>query len=71
MDWNAVSVDRYSALMNEDPRMPAFRGNPYRPLHCRMVVSEKKLHASRTYQERSSRSALNTRWWSASPAPTT
>jgi len=51
MDWNAISVDRYAALMNEDPRMPAFRGNPYRPLHCRMVVSEKKLHASRTYQE--------------------
>jgi DNA-binding CsgD family transcriptional regulator len=51
MDWNTVSVDRYAALMDEDPRMPAFRGNPYRPLHCRMVVSEKKLHASRTYQE--------------------
>ena len=51
MDWNSVSVDRYAALMDEDPRMPAFRSNPYRPLHCRMVVSEKKLHASRTYQE--------------------
>jgi DNA-binding CsgD family transcriptional regulator len=51
MDWNSISVDRYAALMDEDPRMPAFRGNPYRPLHCRMVVSEKKLHASRTYQE--------------------
>ena len=51
MDWNTVSVERYAALMDEDPRMPAFRGNPYRPLHCRMVVSEKKLHASRTYQE--------------------
>jgi DNA-binding CsgD family transcriptional regulator len=51
MDWNTVSVDRYAALMDEDPRMPAFRGNPYRPMHCRMVVSEKKLHASRTYQE--------------------
>jgi DNA-binding CsgD family transcriptional regulator len=51
MDWNAVSVDRYAALMDEDPRMPAFRENPYRPLHCRMVVSEKKLHASRTYRE--------------------
>jgi len=51
MDWNAISVERYAALMDEDPRMPAFRGNPYRPLHCRMVVSEKKLHASRTYRE--------------------
>jgi DNA-binding CsgD family transcriptional regulator len=51
MDWNEVSVDRYAALMEEDPRMSAFRANPYRPLHCRMVVSEKKLHASRTYIE--------------------
>lgn len=51
MDWNDASVNRYAALMGEDPRMPAFRNNPYRPQHCRMVVSEKKLHASRTYIE--------------------
>jgi DNA-binding CsgD family transcriptional regulator len=51
MNWNDVSVGRYAALMDEDPRMPAFRANPYRPQHCRMVVSEKKLHASRTYIE--------------------
>jgi DNA-binding CsgD family transcriptional regulator len=51
MNWDAISVGRYTALMDEDPRMPAFRNNPYRPLHCRMVVSENKLHASRTYQE--------------------
>jgi len=51
MNWNDVSVGRYAALMDEDPRMSAFRANPYRPLHCRMVVSEKKLHASRTYIE--------------------
>jgi DNA-binding CsgD family transcriptional regulator len=51
MNWNDVSVGRYAALMDEDPRMPAFRANPYRPLHCRMVVSEEKLHASRTYIE--------------------
>ena len=49
--WNDVSVSRYAALMDEDPRMPAFRSNPYRPQHCRMVVSDKKLHASRTYIE--------------------
>jgi DNA-binding CsgD family transcriptional regulator len=51
LNWDAISVGRYSALMDEDPRMPAFRSNPYRPLHCRMVVSENKLHRSRTYQE--------------------
>ena len=50
-DWNKVSVSRYAALKDEDPRMPAFRSNPCRPQHCRMVVSEKKLHASRTYIE--------------------
>jgi DNA-binding CsgD family transcriptional regulator len=51
MNWDAISVGRYTALMDEDPRMPAFRNNPYRPLHCRMVVSENTLHESRTYQE--------------------
>jgi DNA-binding CsgD family transcriptional regulator len=50
-NWNAVSVGRYAALMDEDPRMPAFRGNPFRPLHCRLVAPEKRLHASRTYNE--------------------
>jgi DNA-binding CsgD family transcriptional regulator len=51
LNWDAISVGRYAALMDEDPRMPAFRSNPYRPIHCRMVVSEEKLHASRTYIE--------------------
>ena len=51
LNWDAVSVGRYAALMDEDPRMPAFRNNPYRPQHCRMAASEKKLHASRTYIE--------------------
>jgi len=51
LNWDGISVGRYAALMDEDPRMPAFRDNPYRPQHCRMVVSEEKLHASRTYRE--------------------
>jgi DNA-binding CsgD family transcriptional regulator len=51
LNWDAISVGRYTALMDEDPRMPAFRSNPYLPLHCRMVVSEQKLHESRTYRE--------------------
>jgi DNA-binding CsgD family transcriptional regulator len=50
-NWDAVSVGRYAALMDEDPRMPAFRGNPCRPVHCRMVVPQERLHASRTYNE--------------------
>jgi DNA-binding CsgD family transcriptional regulator/PAS domain-containing protein len=51
LNWDAVSVGRYAALMDEDPRMPAFRANPFRPLHCRMVVPEKRLRESRIYIE--------------------
>jgi DNA-binding CsgD family transcriptional regulator len=50
-NWDSVSVGRYAALMDEDPRMPAFRQSPYRPLHCRMVVPESKLRQSRVYLE--------------------
>jgi DNA-binding CsgD family transcriptional regulator len=50
-NWDSVSVGRYAALMNEDPRMPAFRQSPSRPLHCRMVVPESKLRESRVYLE--------------------
>jgi DNA-binding CsgD family transcriptional regulator len=51
VNWDAISVGRYAALMDEDPRMPAFRNNPLRAQHCRMVVPENKLWASRTYCE--------------------
>jgi DNA-binding CsgD family transcriptional regulator len=50
-NWDSVSVGRYAALMDEDPRMPAFRHSPYRPLHCRMVVPEAELRQSRVYLE--------------------
>ena len=50
-NWDSVSVGRYAALMDEDPRMPAFRQSPYRPLHCRMVVPEMQLRQSRVYLE--------------------
>jgi DNA-binding CsgD family transcriptional regulator len=50
-NWDSVSVGRYAALMDEDPRMPAFRHSPYRPLHCRMVVPEMELRQSRVYLE--------------------
>lgn len=39
------------ALMDEDPRMPAFRTAKFRPLHCRMVVREADLHDSAVYNE--------------------
>jgi DNA-binding CsgD family transcriptional regulator len=49
--WDEVSVGRYTALMDEDPRMPGFRGSLYQPMHCRMVVGEQKLRSSRIYRE--------------------
>jgi DNA-binding CsgD family transcriptional regulator len=51
LNWDAISIGRYAALMDEDPRLPAFRGNVLEPQHCRTVVSEKELHQSRIYVE--------------------
>jgi DNA-binding CsgD family transcriptional regulator len=46
-----VPVRNFPAVMDEDPRMPAFRASRARPVHCRMAVSEDQLHASRAYRE--------------------
>lgn len=48
---DSVPVNRFAPLMDEDPRMPAFRASRARPVHCRMAVSEDELHASRAYRE--------------------
>ena len=50
-DWSPAHMLRYEELMSEDPRLPHFSANPFKPLHCRMLVSEEQLHASRVYQE--------------------
>ena len=49
--WGQLSVERYAALMNDDPRIAAFRGSPGRALHCGMTVSRQDLHVSRIYEE--------------------
>jgi DNA-binding CsgD family transcriptional regulator len=48
---DAVPVTRFPAVMDADPRMPAFRASRTRPVHCRMAVTDESLHQSRTYRE--------------------
>lgn len=49
--WESTALSRYVTLIDEDPRMPAFRSIRFKPLHCRQVTSERRLHESRIYQE--------------------
>lgn len=44
-------IKRYQELMPEDPRLALFVSNPFRPMHCRMAVSDEELRATRVYQE--------------------
>lgn len=44
-------IKRYQELMPEDPRLALFVSNPFRPMHCRMAVSDEELWATRVYQE--------------------
>ncbi len=50
-DWSVEHMQRYESLMSEDPRLPFFSANPFKPVHCRMAISDEQLHASRVYQE--------------------
>jgi DNA-binding NarL/FixJ family response regulator len=50
-DWSPTHLLRYEALMSEDPRLPYFSANPFKPVHCRMSLTEERLHASRVYKE--------------------
>lgn len=50
-DWSPAHMQRYEALMGEDPRIPYFSANPFRPVHCRMSLTDEALHRSRVYQE--------------------
>lgn len=44
-------IKRYEELMPEDPRLALFVNRPFRPMHCRMAVSDEELRATRVYQE--------------------
>src|ERR1700677_2661868 len=47
----ALPVQRFAALMADDPRLPVFNATQRQPVHCRMAVSEARLHSSRAYRE--------------------
>jgi DNA-binding CsgD family transcriptional regulator len=50
-DWSPAHMQRYEHLMSEDPRIPYFSANPFKPVHCRMSLTDEQLHKSRVYQE--------------------
>lgn len=50
-DWSPAHMQHYERLMGEDPRIPYFSANPFRPVHCRMALSDEQLRRSRVYQE--------------------
>ncbi|MGB9114681.1 helix-turn-helix transcriptional regulator [Bradyrhizobium sp.] len=50
-DWSPEHMRRYESLMSEDPRLKYFSSNPFKPIHCRMALTDAELHASRVYKE--------------------
>jgi DNA-binding CsgD family transcriptional regulator/PAS domain-containing protein len=50
-DWSAEHMLRYESLMSEDPRLKRFSANPFKVVHCRMLLTEEELHDSRVYKE--------------------
>jgi DNA-binding CsgD family transcriptional regulator len=44
-------LSKYETLIAEDPRTPIFSTIQGQPVHCRMGVSDERLHASRAYRE--------------------
>jgi DNA-binding CsgD family transcriptional regulator len=50
-DWSVDHMLRYESLMGEDPRLPHFSANPFKPVHCRMALSDEELRGSRVYKE--------------------
>jgi DNA-binding CsgD family transcriptional regulator len=47
---DTIPVRRYGTLLNDDPRRQIFDANPNRASHCRMGLSEARLHGSQTYR---------------------
>ncbi|HZP78506.1 MAG TPA: helix-turn-helix transcriptional regulator [Pseudolabrys sp.] len=46
----AVPVRRYGTLLDDDPRRTIFDARPNEAAHCRMGLSQARLHGSRTYR---------------------
>src|SRR5579871_4175020 len=45
-----VPVRRYGTLLDDDPRRGIFDAKPNQASHCRMGLSQERLHSSRTYR---------------------
>ncbi|MGX9394078.1 helix-turn-helix transcriptional regulator (plasmid) [Nitrobacteraceae bacterium UC4446_H13] len=50
-DVTPERVQRYEAVMHEDRRLAYAAERPFLPMHCRMIMSDEELHASRVYKE--------------------
>lgn len=50
-DITPERVQRYEAVMHEDRRLAYAAERPFLPMHCRMIMSDEELHASRVYKE--------------------
>jgi DNA-binding CsgD family transcriptional regulator len=46
----AMPVRRYGNLLEDDPRRAIFDARPNQASHCRMGLSQERLHSSRTYR---------------------
>lgn len=46
----AAPVRRYGTLLNDDPRRAIFDSRPDQASHCRMGLSQARLHSSQTYR---------------------
>ena len=47
---NDLPVRRYGTLLEDDPRRTIFDSRPNEAAHCRMGLSQARLHGSRTYR---------------------
>lgn len=50
-EWDDDHYRRYDDLMPSDPRLAHFARHPFKPMHCRMIISDEKLHGSKVYKE--------------------
>ncbi|KAE9632418.1 helix-turn-helix transcriptional regulator [Parasedimentitalea maritima] len=50
-EWDEAHYQKYDELMPQDPRLPYFAQNPFKPIHCRMNLSDGELHETAVYKE--------------------
>ena len=50
-EWDEAHYQKYDELMPQDPRLPYFAQNPFKPIHCRMNISDDELHKTDVYKQ--------------------